>query len=89
MRDMHAKMSPDNLYLRFFGFSTLAAEQEVRRICREPAPDHAALLAVLGGEVVGCGSYKVPATVPGPLRSPWRSPMTCTTAASARCCWST
>src|SRR5271169_6451287 len=59
VRDMHAKMSPDNLYLRFFGFSTLAAEQEARRICREPAPDHAALLAVLGGEVVGCGSYEV------------------------------
>ena len=59
VRDMHAKMSPDNLYLRFFGFSTLAAEQEARRICREPAPDHAALLAVLGGEVVGCGGYEV------------------------------
>ena len=59
VRDMHAKMSPDNLYLRFFGVSTLAAEQEARRICREPAPDHGALLAVLGGEVVGCGSFEV------------------------------
>ena len=59
VRDMHAKMSPDNLYLRFFGVSSVAAEQEARRICREPAPDHAALLAVLGGEVVGCGSYEV------------------------------
>ena len=59
VRDMHIKMSPDNLYLRFFGVSSVAAEQEARRICREPAPDHAALLAVLGGEVVGCGSYEV------------------------------
>ena len=41
VRDMHAKMSPDNLYLRFFGMSRSAAEQEARRICREPAPDHA------------------------------------------------
>ena len=59
VRDMHTKMSPDNLYLRFFGVSAAAAEQEARRICREPAPDHAALLAVLDGEVVGCGSYEV------------------------------
>ena len=58
VRDMHAKMSPDNLYLRFFSMSPMAAEQEARRICREPAPDHAALLAVLDGEVVGCGSFE-------------------------------
>ena len=58
VRDMHARMSPDNLYLRFFGVSALAAEQEAHRICREPAPDHAALLAVLDGEVVGCSSYE-------------------------------
>ena len=58
VRDMHAKMSPKNLYLRFFSMSPSAAEQEARRICREPAPDHAALLAVLGGEVVGCGTYE-------------------------------
>ena len=58
VRDMHAKMSPDNLYLRFFSMSPLAAEREARRICREPGPDHAALLAVLDGEVVGCGTYE-------------------------------
>ena len=58
VRDMHAKMSPDNLYLRFFSMSPLVAEHEARRICREPAPDHAALLAVLDGEVVGCGTYE-------------------------------
>jgi hypothetical protein len=44
VRDMHAKMSPENLYLRFFSVSRSAAEGEARRICREPAPDHAALL---------------------------------------------
>ena len=58
VRDMHARMSPDNLYLRFFSMSPAAAEQEARRICREPGPDHAALLAVLDGEVVGCGTYE-------------------------------
>ena len=59
VRDMHAKMSSENLYLRFFGVSRSAAESEARRVCREPAPDHAALLAVLEGQVVGCGSYEV------------------------------
>ena len=59
VRDLHAKMSPDNLYLRFFSLSLMAVEREARRICRDPAPDHAALLAVLDGEVVGCGSYEV------------------------------
>lgn len=58
VRDMHAKMSPKNLYLRFFSMSPSAAEQEARRICREPAPGHAALLALLDGEVVGCGTYE-------------------------------
>ena len=59
VRDMHAKMSPENLYLRFFSMSLAAAEQEARRICREPSPDHAALLAVLDGRVIGCGAYEV------------------------------
>ena len=58
VRDMHAKMSPDNLYLRFFSMSPLAAGQEARRVCREPGPGHAALLAVLDGELVGCGTYE-------------------------------
>ena len=58
VRDMHAKMSPDNLYLRFFSMSPMVAEQEARRICRPPAPDHAALLAMLDGELVGCGTYE-------------------------------
>ncbi len=58
VRDMHEKLSPDSLYLRFFSMSTSAAEREARRLCREPAPDHAALLALLDGELIGCGSYE-------------------------------
>ena len=58
VRDMHAKMSPENLYMRFFGVSRVAAEQEARRVCREPAPDRAALLAILDGRVIGCISYQ-------------------------------
>jgi acyl-CoA synthetase (NDP forming)/GNAT superfamily N-acetyltransferase len=51
-------MSADNLYLRFFSMSPDSAEREARRICREPAPDHQALLAVLDGRVVGCTAYE-------------------------------
>jgi acyl-CoA synthetase (NDP forming)/RimJ/RimL family protein N-acetyltransferase len=58
VREMHEKLSPENLYLRFFSLSPGAAEWEARRLCREPAPDHAALLAVLDGELIGCGSYE-------------------------------
>ena len=58
VRDMHARMSPDNLDLRFFSMSPMVAEQEARRICREPGPDHAALLALLDSEIVGCGTYE-------------------------------
>ena len=65
VRDLHAKMSPDNLYLRFFSMSRVAAEREARRICREPGPDHAALLAVLDGEVVGCGAWELCGDGPG------------------------
>jgi acyl-CoA synthetase (NDP forming)/GNAT superfamily N-acetyltransferase len=59
VRDMHARMSPENLYMRFFGISRVAAEQEARRVCREPAPDRAALLAIMDGRVVGCISYQM------------------------------
>jgi hypothetical protein len=38
VRELHAKMSPDNLYLRFFSMSLAAAEQEARRICRVRSP---------------------------------------------------
>ena len=58
VREMHEKMSPENLYLRFFSLSPRAAEWEARRLCREPAPNHAALLALLDGELIGCGSYE-------------------------------
>jgi acyl-CoA synthetase (NDP forming)/GNAT superfamily N-acetyltransferase len=57
VKAMHEAMSPDNSYLRFFNISRHAAENEARRICRELRPGHVALLALSGGEVVGCASY--------------------------------
>lgn len=59
VRGMHAGMSTENLYMRFFGISRVAAEQEAQRVCREPAPDRAALLAILDDRVIGCISYQM------------------------------
>ena len=64
VRAMHAAMSPDNIYLRFFSMSPSAADQEARRVCREPDSDHAALLAWQGDRMVGVGAYE-PAGKPG------------------------
>ncbi len=64
VRAMHAALSPDNMYLRFFSMSPAAAEQEARRVCREPDSDHEALLAWQDGRLAGVGAYE-PAGKPG------------------------
>jgi acyl-CoA synthetase (NDP forming)/RimJ/RimL family protein N-acetyltransferase len=56
---MHAALTPANAYLRFFSMSPLNAEREAARVCRERGPDHAALLAWLGGELAGVASYEL------------------------------
>ena len=58
VRQMHASMSPDNVYLRFFNLSPYAAEMEAKRVCREPAEDHEALLAWLDNQLIGVASYE-------------------------------
>src|SRR5690242_15340312 len=57
---MHEAMAPNNIYLRFFSYSRRSAETEARRICRDPAPGSAALLALRDGELVGVASYARP-----------------------------
>jgi acyl-CoA synthetase (NDP forming)/RimJ/RimL family protein N-acetyltransferase len=64
VREMHAAMSPDNMYLRFFSLSPISAEREAQRVAREPDPDHAVLTAWLGGRLVGVASYE-PTGKPG------------------------
>jgi len=59
VRAMHAALSPDNMYLRFFSMSPGAAEQEARRVCREPDAEHAALLAWQDGRLAGVGAYEL------------------------------
>jgi acyl-CoA synthetase (NDP forming)/GNAT superfamily N-acetyltransferase len=61
VREMHAAMSPGNMYLRFFSLSPRAGEQEAQRVCRDPGPDHGALLAWLDGRLVGAASYEATA----------------------------
>ena len=68
VKAMHEAMSPSNTYLRFFSLSRLAAEQEARRVTREPEPQHAALLALYDGQVVGLASYEVAPDSPGQPR---------------------
>ena len=58
VRAMHAAMSADNLYLRFFSMSPDNAEREAKRVSREPAPDRAALLAWRGDRLIGVASYE-------------------------------
>ena len=57
VKAMHDAMSPDNSYLRFFNMSRLSGEMEARRICRNPAPGGAALLALADGELAGVAGY--------------------------------
>jgi acyl-CoA synthetase (NDP forming)/GNAT superfamily N-acetyltransferase len=57
VKAMHQAMSPDNTYMRFFNVSRLSAETEARRVCRDPEPGRASLLALAGGAVVGVASY--------------------------------
>jgi acyl-CoA synthetase (NDP forming)/GNAT superfamily N-acetyltransferase len=64
VKAMHEAMSRDNTYLRFFNISRHSAEIEARRICRNPKPGSAALLAVANGEVVGVASYVPPGDDP-------------------------
>ena len=57
VREMHASMSPDNMYLRFFSLSPHNAEREAQRICRSSGPGQVALLAWRDDAVVGVASY--------------------------------
>ena len=59
VRSMHAAMSQDNMYLRFFSLSPSNAEREAERVCRAGEPGYVALLARRGSEVVGVATYEM------------------------------
>src|SRR5262245_66463250 len=50
VRQMHAQMSPGNIYLRFFSISPRSADREAKRVTRPADPDHCALLPWLGNQ---------------------------------------
>jgi acyl-CoA synthetase (NDP forming)/RimJ/RimL family protein N-acetyltransferase len=58
VRELHERLSPANSYFRFFSFSPQAPQWEALRLCRPPGTDHVALLARLGGQLVGVASYE-------------------------------
>jgi acyl-CoA synthetase (NDP forming)/GNAT superfamily N-acetyltransferase len=58
VRQMHENLSPGNAYFRFFNFSPRAPEREARRVTRPEDQDHVALLALLGGQLVGVATYE-------------------------------
>jgi acyl-CoA synthetase (NDP forming)/RimJ/RimL family protein N-acetyltransferase len=64
VQQLHEGLSPENSYFRFFSLSKQAPLREARRLCRPRGSDHAALLARLGGQLVGVASYE-PTDRPG------------------------
>jgi hypothetical protein len=71
--EMHAAMSPDNSYLRFFNYSRLSAEHEAERLClgdtgRGAKPGRVALLALAGGLV--CPHFLAATCLVAPVKTP-------------------
>jgi acyl-CoA synthetase (NDP forming)/RimJ/RimL family protein N-acetyltransferase len=58
VREMHANLSPSNSYFRFFNLSSRAPEREANRVTRPEDADHVALLALLGGKLIGVATYE-------------------------------
>ncbi len=55
---LHAEMSPESLYLRFFSLSQGIGAEVANRICRPPGSGHGAVAAWVAGELVGVASYE-------------------------------
>ncbi|BCJ28687.1 bifunctional GNAT family N-acetyltransferase/acetate--CoA ligase family protein [Actinocatenispora sera] len=58
IRTLLSALSPRSRYLRFFSSGTSIVEPELARLTRPPGPDHAAVVAQLGADIVGIGSYE-------------------------------
>jgi GNAT superfamily N-acetyltransferase len=58
IRTLLTALSPQSRYLRFFSSGTSIVESELARLTRRPGPDHAAVVAQLGADIVGIGSYE-------------------------------
>ncbi len=58
VRALHRGMSPDDLYLRFFGGGPRLADETAERLCRLPGPGHAAVGAWAEGRLAGVADYE-------------------------------
>src|SRR5437868_7129229 len=56
--DLYRRTSDENLYRRFMGAGRGEIDDEVDRLTRPVADDHAAVLATERGRVVGVASYE-------------------------------
>jgi acyl-CoA synthetase (NDP forming)/RimJ/RimL family protein N-acetyltransferase len=57
LRAMHARLSPDTIYLRFFSMVRTLSARDVERLTTVDHDDRAALVAVLRDEIVGVVRY--------------------------------
>ncbi|BCJ34031.1 GNAT family N-acetyltransferase [Actinocatenispora thailandica] len=58
IRTLLTGLSAQSRYLRFFSSGTDVVEPELARLTRPAGPDHAAVLAQFGADLVGLGSYE-------------------------------
>ncbi|MFC5744352.1 GNAT family N-acetyltransferase [Actinomadura rugatobispora] len=58
VRGLHAGLSAESLYFRFFGLSPSMADQVAANVCREPGPGHLTLGAWLKGRLIGVAQYE-------------------------------
>ncbi|MCX5205785.1 GNAT family N-acetyltransferase [Streptomyces sp. NBC_00237] len=58
LRSLYEQMSPENLRLRFFATSRRSAEQAADRASAPSRPGYRALLAEVGGRIVGLAEYE-------------------------------
>jgi GNAT superfamily N-acetyltransferase len=54
---LHEEMSDDNKRMRFYGAGKRAGEKSAHRICDQPRPGYAGLVAVLNSRIVGVAEY--------------------------------
>jgi len=64
LTDLHKRAGQNSLRLRFFTISRASVDREVQRLIRPPDPDHVAVLAEEGGQVIGVASYERDPTAP-------------------------
>ena len=55
--DLHSRLSPESVRMRYFGAHPRLSEEEVARLVEDGGPDHLALLAERGGQVIGVAQY--------------------------------